>query len=96
MLERDRDPFLPLPSRPTRPRSVTTPFRQPVCQPPLPLPHPRHVSYLLAHHVFSPGGGVFFCDTDNLSGSLKVRVFFPRMPRLADSPTRLLHQQTVC
>lgn len=36
-----------------------------------------------------------FCDTDNVGGSLKVCVFFPPVPRLADSPARLLHQRAV-
>lgn len=86
MLERDRDPPHP---NPTRPCSVTTPLRQPpVCQPPPP------VSYLLAHRVF-PLVWCFFCDTDNHSGSLKVCVFLSRLPRMGDSPTRLLHQRTV-
>lgn len=97
MLERDRDPFLPpaLPPHTASQRDDTSP---PARLPALLIPHSPHlVCYLLAHRVFSPGGVVFFfffCDTDNLGGSLKVCVFFPRVPRLADSPTRLLHQRT--
>lgn len=97
MLGRDGDPSIPLPSRPTRPRCVTTPLRQPVCHPPVsPLRPPPPCLLFAGSPCFFPRWCcVFFCDTDSLSGSLKVCVFFPRVLRLADSPTRLLHQQPV-
>lgn len=56
---------------------------------------PAPVSYLLAHRVFPQVVLCFFCDTDNHSGSLKVCVFLSWLPRMGDSPTRLLHQRTV-
>lgn len=86
MLERHRHPFLHTASQ----RDDTSP--------PARLPAPRlHPLYFAGSSGFYPQVALcfFFFVIPTISAAhSRSMCFFPRLPRLADSPTRLLHRRT--
>lgn len=95
MRERDRDPFLPaaLPPHTASQRDDTSPpARLPA--PSTPPPHPPRLLFA-GSPCFFPRWWCFFFVIPTISVAHSRSVFFPRVPRLADSPTRLLHQRAV-